>query len=186
MAARARLAQFSSQWSSLDPEAISAWNEAAQNFPRNNVFGDQKILSGKNLFTSLNTELLLTGQTALAEPPVPTEITVPTEIIVRSSVGGAVNELIFDVVGTTTGDKVVVRATPPVTAGTSFVKNKLRVVDVVDAESGSTEVDLTASYNAKFGLLPVGAKVFFSAYNVNSIGQRSPEISNFAITVAAP
>lgn len=180
MQARARLAQFSSQWSALEQEQISAWNEAAVNFPRNNVFGDSKILSGKNLFTSLNTELELVGLVTITDAPQPQEITVPVAVsdLQFDSVSQAID---FQVENTAIGDRLVIRATPPVSAGTSFIKNKLRIITVMAATDANTAVDLGADYVAKFGAIQQGQKIFVSAYSVNEIGQRSPEVRGYAI-----
>lgn len=183
MQSRARLAQFSQNWSALTQSQIEAWNAAAQNFPRNNVFGDQKFLSGKNLYTSLNKELDLTGQDTLDEPPMPAEISVPTEIdtIVATSPG----TLTFNVQNTQVGDQIVLIATPPVSPGTSFVKNRLRVIGTMAATADTTAADIGAAYVARFGAIEEGDKIFVGAYAVNTVGQRSPQVVASVVATTA-
>lgn len=66
-------AAFARQWST-DPNIDRvAWNEAALNFPRTNVFGDTYAISGKNLYISLNANLILAGADQITEPPFPVE-----------------------------------------------------------------------------------------------------------------
>src|SRR5690625_930222 len=184
MESRALLAQFSSGWNQLSQAMINAWNAAAQNFPRTNVFGDQKFLSGKNLYTSLNKELLTVGQPAIDEPPMPQEVTVPTEISNISAMDDGT--LTFDVENTAVGDQLVLIATPPVSAGTSFVKNKLRVVATMAATANTTSADIGAAYVAKFGAIEENDKIFVGAYAVNTVGQRSPQVVASGLATAAP
>jgi len=183
MESRARLAQLSSNWSGLTQEQINGWNAAVQDFKRKNVFGDALILSGKNLFTSLNKELLLTGQTQINEAPVPTGLTVPTSIDTISIIDDGT--LTFNVNNTATGEKIVLVATAPVSAGTSYVKNRTRVITTMDATTGSTSADIGADYVARFGAIQEGQKIFVGAYTVNAIGERSPLVKGFALATAA-
>src|SRR5699024_3697423 len=123
---RARLAQLSSNWSGLTQEQINGWNAAVQDFKRKNVFGDALFLSGKNLFTSLNKELLLTRQTQIDEAPVLTGLTVPKDFDTISIIDDGT--LTFIVNNTAAGEKIVLVATAAVSAGTSYVKTRTRVI----------------------------------------------------------
>ena len=181
MAARAALALFSQMWSTLTQAQISGWNSAAENFPRTNVFGDSKKLSGKNLFTGLNRELELTNQATITDAPAPAPINVPTAV--TSIVVNSAGAVTFEVEGTAVGDQIVLLATPPVSAGTNFVKNRLRVVAIMAATATPTAADIGADYVAKFGAPAIGTKVFVGAYAVNAVGQRSPQVTGSTITV---
>jgi hypothetical protein len=79
--------------------------------------------------------------------------------------------------------RVMLYGTPPVSAGTTFVKNKLRLIytaqgDLYDANDAYT------AYVAKFGVPSVGDKVFLGAKYVLPTGQASPRQSIVA-TVSA-
>src|SRR5690625_84038 len=183
MAARAALALFSSMWSTLTQAQIAGWNAATENFPRTNIFGDSKKMSGKNLFTSLNRELELTGQTAIMDASAPVPIAVPTSVDTISVIDDGT--VTFSVNGTDAGDTLVLLATPPVSAGTNFVKNQLRVVSTMPATASPTSADIGTAYVAKFGTPAEGQKVFVGAYAVNAVGQRSPQVVASTIATAA-
>ena len=75
--------------------------------------------------------------------------------------------------GDTTGSKLMVFATPTLSAGTKFVKNKLRLVGVFDGGiAGST--DFWPEYVAKFGTPTVGANIYVGVRVINANGQASP------------
>lgn len=184
MESRAALAQFSQAWAGLGLEVQQGWNNAASEFPRKNVFGDKIILTGKNLYTSLNKELQLTGQSELTTAPTPETVTVPTEIIDASFGVGAGGLRSFTVQNTSVGEKLVVVATPVVSKGTFFVKNRFRVVFTMDAKAGTTEVLYGNSYIERFSLPLADQRLFVGVYAVNSVGQRTPRISAEVTTTA--
>jgi hypothetical protein len=67
----------------------------------------------------------------------------------------------------------MVFATPTLSAGTKFVKNKLRLIGIFDgASAGST--DFWAEYVAKFGTPVAGANIYVGVRVINSNGQASP------------
>lgn len=180
---RAVFTQLTQGWSGLSDSQRAGWNQATENFKRTNVFGDVKVLSGKGLYISLNKELILVGRSPLTDAPSPSEIVVPTEIdpviqISASSIepnvsveGGAIDY--NDVVFTCTG---------VVSQGTSFIKNKLVVI--LPGGWSSDPADFWDAYVARFGVPVDGQKIYFGAYTVNEVGQRSPEVTNFADYIA--
>jgi len=163
------LTQFSQAWSNLSTEQIAGWNDAAKLFVNKNVFGDDVIPSGKNLFTGLNQTLAYSGQATLEDAPTPQTIQPPPFFTIDANPGSIVLKD-FNVSEDTT---VVFMATPPVSRGTSYVKNRLRVISTEELFLNTETVDLSSQYEAKFGAVDVGDKVFFAAYSVNSVGQRS-------------
>lgn len=172
---RAQLTQLSQGWSALTPEQIRDWNNATAEFQRSNAFGDQKRLSGKNLYTSLNRELLVSGQSIISDAPSPGEINVPISV----EANFVVNDeflLTVELGDSSTSGFMVVVATPPVSNGTSYVKNRLRVVEVTPITGAITEIDIVSQYEERFGTISEGDKVFVGAYTINTIGQRSPQI----------
>jgi hypothetical protein len=75
--------------------------------------------------------------------------------------------------GDTTGSQVVIWATPPLSQGTTFVKNKLRQILVVDGGAGINP-DAFNAYVAKFGALTTGANIYVGVRVINANGQASP------------
>ena len=174
MQQRAALAIFSRGWSLLTETQRAAWNAAVESFPKTNVFGDVKKLSGKNLYTSLNRNLQLVGGNVENTPPSPGPLGVPTGIIMDNFSATAAD---FQVEGTQLGDKIVIVSTGPVTAGTTFVKNRFRIIEVVTASDPETPVNAFPEYVSRFGSIAPGQKVFFGAYAINIEGQASPMVT---------
>lgn len=173
-AGRGRLGGLSQAWSGLTLQEIEAWNAAAPDFPRTNVFGDTKLLSGKNLFVGLNYMLLLVGESRIDSPPAPSSIEVPTDLEVDQPDYSQGAEK-WEIIPTTTGtvEHLVVEATAPLTAGTSYFRNRFRVIQIEDNFS-SGPVDVLDAYTDRFGTPTTGKRVAFRVFSVNDSGQKSP------------
>lgn len=144
--ARALLAAFSSKWRALSQVQRDAWNGAVASFSGTNVFGDLVNPTGKNLFTRLNINIANAGGTKILLPPMPTELPsiVGTTLAV---VGAGASTITFPAVGTTS---VFIEATPPLSPGVGFFKNKFRLISNYVAGDAAITVT-TADYDARFG-----------------------------------
>lgn len=179
-ATRAILTQLSQGWSGLTASQIRAWNSATENFKRTNVFGDLRKLNGKNLYTSLNKNLVQVGESVLTDPPNPDNIVAPIEVSAEIKITATKIDLGDAYEGVATPSHIVIRATPPVSQGTSFVKNDLRVVSAGQYATVTDEEALWTAYVARFGAPVQADKIFFSAYSVNASGQKSTEVIGVA------
>jgi len=74
---------------------------------------------------------------------------------------------------------LVIGSSGAVSAGTSFVKDKLRNIAV--NAIANDETTLAEAYENRFGALVVGQKIAMNAYTVNAVGQRSPQLTIFAV-----
>jgi phage-related tail protein len=168
---RALFAQITSAWSGLTQEQRNSFNSKVDDYQKTNVFGDLKSLSGKALFQKLNNNLLLTDQEMILTCPSPS----PYANIALMSAVGDVSGNAFDVatLGTATGEKVVISATPLLSQGTKFVKNDLRQIAVVSGGVDAT-INIFASYTARFGALVAGANIMVGLHVVNAQGIASP------------
>lgn len=180
-AQRSALGTLSSGWSGLTSSQRAAWDAAVGDFQKTDIFGDLKSPTGKNLYTGLNRNLLNAGQATITSPPSPD--TIPAIVIASAaySLGGTS----FDIV--TTGDSsgafVQAWATPPLSAGTTFVKNRLRLLQS-DAGANPLTADIYAAYIARFGVPPVGSNVYVAMRVVNAGGEAGV-ISTFQATIGA-
>lgn len=185
---RARLAIFSEGWSGLSENKRATWHEAVDNFKRTDVFGDLKRPTGKNLYTRLNMELNLTGQDAIDVAPEQVDVGGISKVSGTFSqaagfnIKGSVYGGAYDV-----GYSLVIVATPPVTAGTRYVKNKFRVISAGDYGSDElpTGINFQQEYGERFGQPTEGQKIFVGAYVVARNGQRSVLAQSSAIFVEA-
>lgn len=170
---RQLLGNLSSQWSSLSTEQRTAWNNTVEQWQKTNVFGDLAKPTGKNLFTGLNKNVLnfFPGSDIMQVPPAKAEL-VPMAVASATFYVSTDNQLLIVLRGSELpGKKVRVRATPPLSAGTSYVKNQLR--DLGSAFTVSTENGIVAqaAYIARFGTPLVGANVWLEVAEVTANGQ---------------
>lgn len=171
MTVRGIFASISSAWSSLTESARLSFNNLVDAYATTDIFGDLRNPSGKALFQRLNQNLEISGQAQIT-------ICVPPSAVpfanVTSAIGSEANNE-FDVAtsGDTTGSKIVVWATPPLSQGTTFVKNRLRQL-IVENGGDSVGVDISAAYYAKFGVPAEGANIYVGVRVINTNGQASP------------
>ena len=167
-AARSRLAKFSEQWRGLSQAQRDAWNAAAPDFAKTNVFGDSVNPTGKNLFTQLNVNLADIRGPVIENPPVPVEISEPGELTI---VANSAPELSVSFEGVE-GQSYKIFATPPLSPGVGFFKNKFRMIDTHSGPA-DTPINLFDKYNAKFGSFDEGQKVAIKVVPVvDSTGQK--------------
>lgn len=180
-AQRAALGTLSSGWSGLTGAQRAAWDGAVGDFQKTDIFGDLKSPTGKNLYTGLNRNLLNAGQSILTTPPSPASI--PNLTIDAADYSLAGTSFDIDTTGTATSSFVQAWATPPLSAGTTFVKNRIRLLESIAGGVDAT-LDIYASYLARFGAPPVGSNVYVAIRVVNAGGEAGV-LSTFQATIGA-
>lgn len=180
MAIRGIFASISSAWSGLSEASRQSFNNLVSSYARTDIFGDLRNPSGKNLFQRLNQNLEISGQAQITVCGQPQEVPFANLSEVALNDAAAQINLTYD--GVTSGSKVVVWATPPLSAGTSFVKNKLRQIAVLDGQPGDTQ-NVGAAYIAKFGAFEDGSNIYFGVRVINANGQASPLETIKAVSV---
>jgi hypothetical protein len=168
---RGIFASLSSQWSALTEAQRTSFNNFVTDYGKTDVFGDVRNPSGKNLFQRLNQNLSLTAQTLVTTCVAPSEVPFANISNAVIEIGNATAEI--NTTGNTTGSKFLVFATPSLTQGTTFIKNKLRSIGYFDGGNGSV-IDVQTAYVAKFGNPSVSANIYFGVKVINSNGQASP------------
>lgn len=168
---RGIFASISSAWSGLTEESRQSFNSLVSSYARTDIFGDLRNPSGKNLFQRLNQNLVISGQPQISTCVQPSEVPFANLGDCLGDVSD--QEFLIGTDGDTTGSKVVIWATAPLSQGTAFVKNKLRQIEVADG-SNTTTSDIWSSYVAKFGVPAAGANIFIGVRVINANGQASP------------
>lgn len=182
-AVRNRLTGISQDWRGLTAEQRAAWNAAVENFAKTDIFGDLKNPSGNSLYQRLNNNLLIVGSAQITVPPLPSEVYAPSALSLAADLSSTTVTATYAPV-IPAGQAVKVYATPLMSAGVSFVKSEYRLIEVIVAADVSP-YNLYPTWNAKFGLLVVGAKVFVKFVPVNSVtGQEGTALSASTIVVA--
>jgi hypothetical protein len=82
-----------------------------------------------------------------------------------------------------TGEKIVIEATAQVSQGISFRPRSAYKTVFVGAAASTSPANILANYNAIFGALIAGQKIFVRAFAVNATGFKS-EVYNKSIVVS--
>jgi len=162
-AARQALGVFSSQWNGLTDAQRSGWRSLANALPFTDIFGDQKFLTGQNKFVALNANLQKIGEASISASPAPVSIPsgIVTSVTVSQTAGSLVEaSLDFSIATMPAGFKAGIYATPGVRPGRNYVKNQFRFLGAADTITTSS-FDALALWNARFGQVIEGQKIFF-------------------------
>jgi len=166
---RASLSAASSAWSGITSAERAAWTSFANAYPITDSLGQTITLTGQQMFVRCNTSLQNVGQGIENDPP--TTNVVPdvstTNLTVSHTTG-----LTVDSFTGTAGDFVSVAFSPPLPPGRSFNKTfwqPLGPDGFADAAS-APKVVAAAVYNAQFGTLTVGQRIFARVTPVNQFG----------------
>ena len=150
--ARSRLGGNSQAWAGLTEEQRNGWNALASETSKTNVFGDQYFPSGKNLFTSVNNNLVMIGRPPITEAPVFAEL--PFIIDMSVEIDGSTGDITFsiNVSGIVAGNALVVEATAPSSAGKYNFDGAYRQILVSLTGAVPTPQTIKTAYIAKLGV----------------------------------
>lgn len=185
---RSIFGSLSSQWSALSEAQRLSFNEMVDSYAKTNVFGDLKSLTGKALFQKLNQTLVLAGDSVLTTCPAPAEIPqIPLDMANSVFEVGVTDFMFIAVDNVLYSAKAIVYSSGVVSAGTSFVANKMKVIgrSVIQAEDGDSQMSFE-NYSAVFGTPNVGDKIYFGIKYYNDNGQLSPMQTGSLVVTATP
>jgi hypothetical protein len=181
---RNRLAGLSQGWRGLTANQRASWNNAVSDYAKTDIFGDLRNPSGFTLYQKLNNNLLNIGVVAITTPPVPQAVDAFTSFTLAAAAGA--NTITATFAPAIAADMVVkVFATPPQSAGKSFVKSEYRQIGTID-NGDVSPFALTTLYNAKYGSVgTAGQKIFVKMVQVNNVtGQEGTPFVASAIVAA--
>ena len=181
-AARSRLGSQSQAWRGLTEEERIAWNDLAARTSKTNIFGDQYFPTGKNLFTGLNSNLMLISETPISAAPALQEMPVITSMspVVNTEIGEIALGITTE--GEALDSALVIEATAQQSVGRFNFDGSYRVIMPIGQPDDADVVYM--AYVAKFGAPAVGSKIGFRAYYVNqSTGQQSPRFAAASIVL---
>jgi hypothetical protein len=182
---RTRLSTISASWRDLGAALVAAWNASVEDFKKTNVFGDTVKPSGFNLYQRLNNNLDNIGSAAITAPPVPVAVSVFDTVTIAADDSDHTLNATVTPATLPAGEYCIVRATPPISAGKSFVKSEFRQISVLTAVVGGA-IDLSAAYTAKFGAIAgVDKKVFVEFIHVNTTTGQASQPQKVSAVIAA-
>jgi len=184
---RNRLAGISSAWRGLTAAQRAAWNSAVQDYAKTDIFGDLRNPTGFNLFQRLNNNLVTCGEAQIPSPPAVVPVDAFTSITLTAEDAAAAEDFSLAIAPAVEADHLVkVYATPPMSAGISFVKSEYRLIGIMP-NSQTSPYDGTAAYQAVFGSTgEVGQKIFCKCIQVEeSTGIAGIPIETSTLVVAS-
>ena len=163
---RNRLTSLSQAWRGLTQAVRDGFNSAVADYAKTDIFGDLKNPSGFNLWQRLNNNLLAVGSSILTEVPNAGSVFGLTSLAAAGDASDSSLTLTF-APAIPVGTAVKVFATPPVSAGKSFVKSEYRLIDVL-TNADTSPANVGAAWETKFGNLVAGQTIFVKLVAVNA------------------
>ena len=157
MTIRRILTKVSARWRALQETQRAAWITAAQNVKSRTRLGQNGPLTGAQLFNKINCTLALFGQQQVdAPPPVPQfPDLAPQNLVITNTADVIALKLTCP---TDPGASTIVRASAPLSAGREKCAN-YRILGLCPVPAQGS-ADITSLYTARYGVPPVGTKVF--------------------------
>lgn len=155
---RSNFTGFSKSWgSTLTGTQRAGWDSLATTYPRRDVFGQTKVLTGLQMYQSCNRNLASIGVAAIADAPLALSAGAPGTLTLVATAG--VPALTVDYATDPTSDeKALVFAAPPMSAGRKFVGKRYRLI-YTSAAGAPGPLNILSAYNAKFGTLVIGQNI---------------------------
>lgn len=164
---RSVLTGLSQAWRALTAAQRSAWNAAVGGFPRTNVFGNPKTLSGHQLYVGLNAQLEAAGAATISTPPTPTGAPAVATFTGAAAAGAGTFTAAYAPDPVPADSTLIIDATQQVSPGKSNLSNLYRQIQTA-AAAAISPADIAAAYVAKFGALTAGQKIGLRARIVNT------------------
>ena len=154
---RAILSRVAMRWRSLEETERAAWTSAGSGVSSASRLGQSGPLTGSQLFNKINCTLAQFGQeqvdAPLARPQFPS--LAPTNLVITNAGGVIALKLTCP---TDPGESTVVRGSKPVSQGYGKFTD-FRILGMCPAPVLGAS-DITSLYTARYGVPPVGMKVF--------------------------
>jgi len=168
--ARGRLADFSTAWRALTGIQQGAWDTYAAAHTRVDSLGQTIVLTGHQMYVSVNLALANASEAQVSVPPTDVELAAP-ELTVLDVAGGDFT-ITFAPTPVPAATNLIIEASKPRSAGRRY-ESDYRFIAAIGA-AAATPADIEAAYQAKFGVPTAGTKTFIRAYLITDTGYMSP------------
>jgi hypothetical protein len=168
-AQRSRIALLATQWGQLLTAAQrEAWAVFATNNPITDRLGQALTLTGAQAYSKINARLLAAGLSETAVAPGDQDVTDLLTAVGTFDIGVGAVAVTFTPTPLAANDHIQVFATPGLSPGVSFVKNRLRLI-ATSAAAEAGPFDFETAWVTKYGTLPVvGQKVVIECRTIRS------------------
>ena len=157
MGVRNILKRVSASWRALQEVQRAAWMAAAKEAKSNSRLGQSGSLSGFLLFTKINCTLAQFGQAQVDAPPASPQFPelAPASLSITNTGGTIALRLACP---TEPGSNTIVRGSAPISQGRENCRD-FRILGLCPAPAQGS-ANITGIYTARYGVPPVGKKVF--------------------------
>lgn len=164
---RSRFTSLSQNWRALTQVQRDAWNSAAGDAKRSNIFGDSYSPTGKNFYMIVNENLLLTGGSVISVPPDINSPVAPLTFLAPTNTTAA-QSLSFTATPSGADTTLVIEATRPLSPGVSSPGSAFRVITYFTGSQASP-LDTFNAYVNVFGSPVAGKKIFWRIIPISEI-----------------
>ena len=182
-AVRSGLTALAQAWRGLTVAQRAGFKALATQVSTSNIFGDNVTFSGMAMYSRINRHRQAITQTLLTDAPALPTLSAVTSLSVTATAGTPTLSVVYAPT-VPTGHSMIVRATPQMSAGRSFVKGKFVQLAVVAAAAASP-YNALAAYNTRFGTLVAGNKITVSVHLVHIASGFATLPLNASVTVGA-
>ena len=157
MGVRNILKRVSASWRALQEVQRAAWMAAAKEAKSNSRLGQSGSLSGFLLFTKINCTLAHFGQAQVDAPPASPQFPelAPASLTITNTAGVIALRLACP---TDPGENTIIRGSAPLSQGRENCRD-FRILGLCPAAAQGS-ANITGIYTARYGVPPVGTKVF--------------------------
>jgi hypothetical protein len=163
---RSGLTAIAQAWRGLTVAQRAGWKALATQVTTSNIFGDNVTLSGLAMSGRVNRNRQAIAQVILADAPALPTLSALTALSVTATAGTPTLSVVYAPTPVPTGHTMVLRFTPQMSAGRSFVKGKFVQLAIV-AAAAATPYNALAVYTARFGTLVAGQRITVSAHYIH-------------------
>ena len=154
---RSILARVSARWRTITEQQRQAWGARGREAETKRRLGRKTYLTGSQLFNKINCARVAIGLGELDDPP--DFATFPANPVEELMIGNALGTIALQLrVAGALAEHTLVLGAAPCSAGRSMARHFVFLGFVPQPVGGLA--DITALYVARFGVPPVGAKVF--------------------------
>ena len=168
---RALFGQISKAWSELTEAQRNAWRSAVDSWKRTDVFGDLKRPDGKALHQRLNQQAQVVGYPAILTPDAPSEVASAIATGAKFEIGDKL--ITIAPISTSADSTIQLFATPKMSQGTQFVKDKLRVIYFAKGDV-FTATDAYDGYMGRFGAPELNDNIHIGIRCIDANGNATP------------
>ncbi len=136
----------------------ASWIAFAASHKVTDIFGAQLTLSGLSTYQRINRVIYQLGLASIASPPADLSVTALLTAVVTAAAGAATMSIAFTATPLGAAEYLYCWATPPLSAGVNYLRNRLRLTDI-SAAAQVSPYDMATAYAARFGVLVVGQRI---------------------------